>query len=94
MDNSIRVNKICVVGLPSCDFVFSSTRTCFIGYGFKKSTLEANIVASLLEDRGVEAVEAGGALEPGQYAFCKKICSKIITSQFCIVFVNNDVNVT
>jgi hypothetical protein len=31
-------------------------------------------------------------LAPGQNAFCAKICSKIITSQFCVVLVNNDLS--
>lgn len=29
-------------------------------------------------------------MAPGQNAFCAKICSKIITSQFCVVLLNND----
>jgi hypothetical protein len=48
------------------------------------------LLRKLLEDKGVQAVEAGGALAPGQNAFCAKICSKIITSQFCAVLLNND----
>ncbi|MBW7942726.1 MAG: hypothetical protein H3C64_10130 [Candidatus Kuenenia stuttgartiensis] len=90
MDKSIRKNEICVVGLPRCDFVFSSTRSCFIAYGFDTSTLEMNILKSLLEERGLIAEEAGGTLAPGQSAFCAKICSKIITSQFCVVLLNHD----
>ncbi|HYL93284.1 MAG TPA: hypothetical protein VEW69_09020, partial [Alphaproteobacteria bacterium] len=38
-----------------------------------------------------EAIEAGGTIEPGKYAFCTKICSKIICAQFCIVILNNDI---
>lgn len=90
MDKRIRRNEICVVGLPRCDFVFSSTRTCFIAYGFRESTLEMGILRHLLAQRGIEPVEAGGMLAPGQNAFCAKICSKIITSQFCVVLLNND----
>lgn len=90
MDKTIRRNQICVVGLPRCDFVFSSTRTCFIAYGFKESPLEMDILRHLLEDRGIQPVEAGGSLAPGQNAFCAKICSKIITSQFCVVLINNE----
>lgn len=90
MDNRIRRNEICVVGLPRCDFVFSATRTCFIAYGFNESSLEMSILKKLLEARGIQPVEAGGSLAPGQNAFCAKICSKIITSQFCIVLMNND----
>src|SRR3990172_8563645 len=90
MDKRIRRNEICVIGLPRCDFVFSSSRTCFIAYGFDQSTLEMTIIRTLLEKRGIQHVEAGGFLAPGQSAFCAKICSKIIISQFCIIFLNNE----
>jgi len=91
MDKRIRRNEFCVIGLPRCDFVFSSTRTCFVGYAFRESTLEMNILRNLLGTRGIQAVEAAEALAPGQSAFCAKICSKIIVSQFCVVLVNNDI---
>lgn len=90
MDKRIRRNEICVVGLPRCDFVFSSTRTCFIAYGFNESPLEMSILRRLVEERGIQPVEAGSSLAPGQNAFCAKICSKIITSQFCTVLINNE----
>jgi hypothetical protein len=48
------------------------------------------ILRHILAQRGIEPVEAGGMLAPGQNAFCAKICSKIITAQFCIVLLNND----
>jgi len=92
MDNSIRMHEHCVVGLPRCDFVFSSTRSCFIAYGFTNSPLEMGIISRLLEERGIQAVEAEGQLAPGQNAICAKICSKVITSQFCVVLLNNDEN--
>lgn len=92
MDKRIRRNEICVIGLPRCDFVFSSTRSAFIGYGFTDSTLEMNILKHLLSERGIEPFEAASALAPGQNAFCAKICSKIITSQFCIILLNNNVS--
>jgi hypothetical protein len=91
MDKRIRRNELCIIGLPRCDFVFSSTRACFIGYGFRESTLEMNILRHLLSARGIEPLEAGGTLAPAQNAFCAKICSKIITSQFCVILLNNDV---
>ncbi len=90
MDTRIRRNEMCVIGLPRCDFVFSSTRMCFIAYGFQDSSLEMAILKHLLEARGVLAEEAAGRLAPAQNAFCAKICSKIITSQFCIVLANNE----
>jgi hypothetical protein len=91
MDKRIRINEICIIGQPRCDFVFSSTRNCFIAYGFRESTLEMTILRNLLNQRGLEPIEAGGSLAPGQNAFCAKICSKIIISQFCIVLLNNEV---
>ncbi|MBU6391928.1 MAG: hypothetical protein KGQ83_06795, partial [Planctomycetes bacterium] len=83
-------NEICVIGLPRCDFVFSSTRTCFIAFGYEESPLEMTILRKLIQERGIQAVEASGSLAPAQNAFCAKICSKIITSQFCIVLINNE----
>lgn len=90
MDKRIRRNEICVIGLPACDYVFSSTRSCFIGYGFDQSALETSILTKLLGERGIEAVEAGGMRAPAQNAFCAKICSKIITSQFCVILLNHE----
>ncbi len=90
MDKRIRRNELCSIGLPRCDFVFSSTRTCFIAYGFFQSKFEMTILRNLLEKRGIQTEEAGGSLAPAQNAFCAKICSKIITSQFCIVILNNE----
>jgi len=90
MDNRIRRNEVRIVGLPRCDFVFSSTRICFIAYGFENSPLEVSVLRRLLEERGIQAEEAGGSIAPGQNVFCAKICSKIITAQFCIVLINND----
>jgi len=90
LDITIRRNEHCIIGLPRCDFAFSSTRTCFVAYGFKTSPLEMTIIKNLLKERGIQCEEAGGSLAPGQSAFCQKICSKIITSQFCIVLLNHD----
>lgn len=89
MDNKIRKNETCIIGLPRCDYVFSSTRSCFIAYGFEDSTLEMDVLNAVLESKDIEPVQAGGKLAPAQNAFCTKICSKIITSQFCIVLLNN-----
>ena len=90
MDKTIRKNQICIIGLPRCDFVYSSTRSCFIAYGYNESSLEMDLLKKLLEERGILPIEAGGYLAPAQSAFCAKICSKIITSQFCVALLNND----
>jgi len=90
MSENIRRNERCIVGLPRCDYVFNSNRSCFIAYGFKESKLETDILRSILTEKSIEVYEAGGDLEPGKNAFCTKICSKIITSQFCIVLLNQE----
>jgi hypothetical protein len=90
LDKRIRKNEICIINLPSCDYVFSSTRSCFIAYGFRRSQLEMAILQNIVKERGIECYEAGGSFAPAQFAFCTKICSKIITSQFCIVLLNSD----
>ena len=91
MDKKIRRNEFCVINQPGCDFAFSSTRNAFIGYGFFESALEIDILKDLLVARGIEPTEAGGTIAPAQNAFCTKICAKIITSQFCVILLNNDV---
>jgi len=92
MDKSIRKNGHCIIGLPACDYVFSSTRSCFIGYSFESSSLEKGILKSILIELGIEPIEAGQRLAPGENAFCVKICSKVITSQFCIILLNNEIS--
>ena len=90
MDNSIRKNINCIVGLPSCEYVFSSSKSCFIGYGFSSTQLEVEIIKSILDKNHIEAVEALTEKSYAQNIFCTKICSKIITARFCIIFLNND----
>jgi hypothetical protein len=89
-DLTLRRNEKCIIGLPACGYVFNSTRSCFIGYGFRTSPFEVEILKRLLKERLIEVNEAGGSIEAGSLAFCTKICSKIITSQFCIILVNLD----
>lgn len=90
MDKRVRPNDICIIGQPRCGYAFSSSRSCFIGYAFEKANLEVEILSRILEERGIEPVQAGDRLAAGQNVFCTKICSKIITSQFCAVIANND----
>ena len=86
MDNTIRTNENCIVSDKKCGSVFASTRTCFIAYGFSTSRLEVKIVTDFLEKNQFNAADAGRSTNPGQFAFCRKICGPIISSQFCIVF--------
>ena len=89
-DLTLRRNELCIVGLPACNYVLNSTRSAFIAYGFRTSKMEVTILRSILKEYEMEAVEAGDALDPGKMAFCTKICSKIITAQFCIILLNHD----
>lgn len=90
MDKSIRTNEQCIIGMPRCDFAFSSSRSCFIGYSFEESTLEKTIIRRILEENDFIPEDAGSNFAPGKLVFCSKICSKIITSQFCIILLNNE----
>lgn len=91
MNNAFRKNEVCVIGQPSCNYVFSASRSCFVAYGYSSSSLEKTILISELEKMGIECSEAGGSFAPAQNAFCSKICSRIIASRFCIVLINNDI---
>lgn len=90
MDSTIRPNSKCVIDLPSCGYVFSSQRSCFIAFGFANSALEMQIISSVLEEKGIEAINAASMSAPGRNVFCHKICSKIITSRFCIALLKGD----
>ncbi len=90
MEKQLKRNESCIIGLPRCDYVFDSNRSCFIAYGFQTSKLEVDILCNILASRNIEAFEAAGFHTPGKNVFCAKICSKIITSQFCIVLLNED----
>lgn len=50
--------------------------------------LELEILVELLRQKEYEAYIAVLNLDPGKFAFCTKICSKIIQSQFCISLLN------
>ena len=52
-------------------------------------SLELEVIQQVLKEREYEAYIALKRLAAGKFAFCTKICSKIITSQFCIVLLNS-----
>lgn len=85
-----RINETCVIGLPTCGYAFSSTRMAFIATpADEEFKLELDIIQNLLADKGYESFIALQRLDPGKLAFCTKICSKIITAQFCIALLNS-----
>ncbi|MBZ5530211.1 MAG: hypothetical protein LAO20_02165 [Acidobacteriia bacterium] len=54
--------------------------------------LEEDILRQLLKERNYDCYVALQRIDPGNFAFCTKICSKIITSHFTIVLLNNSVH--
>jgi len=91
--SSYQVNKKCIIGMPSCGYGFESSRPCFLARPDDgEFQFEEDILASILKDKSYEIVVALRNIDPGNFAFCTKICSKIITSQFCIVLLNNSIH--
>lgn len=85
-----KINETCIIGLPTCGYAFSSSRMAFIACPSDEDfRLELDIIQGLLRDKDYEAYIALQQLDPARLAFCTKICSKIITSQFCIVLLNS-----
>ena len=86
---SNRKNENCFIGLPGCGYMFESARKCFIACpSDKEFGLELIIIKNLLEKHNYEPYVAVDHAEPGQMAFCRKICSQIIQAHFCIVLLN------
>lgn len=85
-----RINESCIIGLPTCGNAFSSSRMAFIATPMDEEfALELEVISSLLTEKGYESYIALQNFDPAKFAFCTKICSKIITSQFCIVLLNS-----
>lgn len=84
-----RVNEECIIGLPSCGYGFESSRMCFLARpADAEFQLEQEILTTILKERNYELYAALQNIDPGNFAFCTKICSKIITSHFAIVLLN------
>lgn len=85
-----RINDSCIIGLPTCGYAFSSSRMTFVATpADEEFTLELEVINTLLKEKQYECYIALQNLDPGKLSFCTKICSKIITSQFCIVLLNS-----
>ena len=84
------INETCIIGLPTCGYAFSSSRMAFIATpSDDEFSLEVDVLETLLADKDYESFVALEVIDPAKLAFCTKICSKIITSQFCIVLLNS-----
>ncbi len=87
--SDIKSNEQCIIGMPSCGYGFDSARMCFIARpADPEFQLEEDILTQILSERNYDTYVALQQIDPGNLAFCTKICSKIITSRFCIVLLN------
>jgi len=85
-----KINEECIIGLPTCGYAFSSSKMAFIATpSDEEFQLEIDIIQNLLKEKDYDGYVALRQIDPGKFAFCTKICSKIITSQFCIVMLNS-----
>jgi hypothetical protein len=89
MEKTIRKNENCFIGMPSCGYGYESAKSCFLACpSYEKYTLVIDAIKDIIESKQYECHIALKRIDPGNFAFCTKICSKIIQSQFCIVLLN------
>lgn len=85
-----QINDRCIIGMPACGYGFGSARMCFLARPADgEFQLEEDIIRQLLKERNYDCYVAVQRIDPGNFAFCTKICSQIIMSHFCIVILNN-----
>ncbi len=89
MEKTIRKNENCFIGMPSCGYGYESAKSCFMACpAYEKYTLVIDTIKGIIESKQYECHIALKKIDPGNFAFCTKICSKIIQSQFCIVLLD------
>jgi hypothetical protein len=93
MTENNKKNLKCFIGMPSCGYIYESAKSCFIACpSDKKYTIKIQVIRDILESKQYECHIALQRSDPGSFAFCTKICSRIIQSQFCIVFLDYSEN--
>ncbi len=89
MEETIRENERCFIGMPSCGYGYESAKLCFVACpSDEKYTLKVDAIKDIVESKQYECHIALKRIDPGNFAFCTKICSKIIQSQFCVVLLD------
>lgn len=92
MEETIRKNEKCFIGLPACGYGYESAKMCFVACpSDEKYALKIQVINDLVESKQYECHIALRKIDPGNFAFCTKICSKIIQSQFCVVLLDPSV---
>jgi len=93
MEMNIRKNEKCFIGNPACNYVYESAKLCFVACpSDRKYTLKIEVIKDIIETKQYECHIALRRSSPGNLAFCTKICSKIIQSQFCIVMLDPSIS--
>lgn len=89
MAGTIRKNEKCFIGMPACGYGYESAKLCFVASpSDEKYTMKLDLIRSIVESKQYECHIALKRIDPGNFSFCTKICSKIILSQFCIVLLD------
>lgn len=93
MDEIIRRNERCFIGMPACGYAYESAKMCFVACpSDEKYALKVEVIKDIIESKQYECHIALKRIDPGNFAFCTKICSKIIQSQFCIVLLDPSID--
>jgi hypothetical protein len=80
-------NKCCILDLPYCGHFFGSEQSAFIAFPEKEGfTFEADALNELLRERGLKSYLMPETVSKNKIMFCEHVCSKIISSSFCLVF--------
>jgi len=86
MSDDIKKNDNCFIGMPSCGYFYESAKSCFVACpSDAEYNLKVDVIKNIVESKQYECHIALKRDDPGNFAFCTKICSKIIQSKFCIV---------
>ena len=92
-ESTIKKNEKCFIGMPSCGYGYESAKSCFIAApSDEKYNIKLDLIKNIVESKQYECHIALKRIDPGNFAFCTKICSKIIQSQFCIVLLDPSVD--
>lgn len=89
MDETIRKNEKCFIGMPTCGYGYESAKLCFVACpSDERYILKIDAIKDIVESKQYECYIALKRIDPGNFAFCTKICSKMIQAQFCIVLLD------
>ncbi|MBU4265694.1 MAG: hypothetical protein L6243_07085 [Candidatus Altiarchaeales archaeon] len=89
----IEKNNCFISDERTCNFRYIDEKLVFIaGSGDEEFKDEVKTLENVLEEKGYEPYFALSKREYNFDAFCKKICSKIHKSKFCIIMLNNPIH--